>query len=146
MVDLTMSDFDEQDERIAKILLGKDEIPEVNGKTLKRYLDHLKANLTFPCHLTGIEDFPWEEHYVFGYGSKAEYEKLKKTQASYTDTFELLGFDEELHEDCGLLVQVRRTSDNKKFTLQLEDLKATDDHSKNYQILDDYSVWFVNYR
>jgi hypothetical protein len=40
-------------------------------------MDYLKRNIEFPCQLTGIEDFPWEEYYVFGPGSKKEYEKLK---------------------------------------------------------------------
>jgi hypothetical protein len=146
-----MSNIDEQDERIAEILLDTilldvDDIQEVSPESLERYFTHLKSNLTFPCHLTGIEDFPWEERYVFGYGSEAEYEKLKKKQPSYTDTFKLLNLDEEVNEDYGLLVDVKRTSDNKKFTLPLTDLKAIDEHSKNYQLLDDYSVWFVNNR
>jgi len=146
-----MSDFDKQDVRIAKILLDTilldvDDIPEVSHESLERYFAHLKSNLTFPCYLTGIEDFPWEERYVFGYGNEAEYEKLKKKQPSYTDTFNLLNLDEEINEDYGLLVDVERTSDNKKFTLPLADLKAIDEHSMNYQLLDDYSVWFVNNR
>ena len=146
-----MSNFNEQDERIAEILLDTilldvDDIPEVSRESLERYFTHLKSNLTFPCHLTGIEDFPWEERYVFGYGSEAEYEKLKKKQPSYTGTFNLLNLDEEVNEDYGLLVDVKRTSDNKRFTLPLADLKAIDEHSKNYQLLDDYSVWFVNNR
>ena len=29
---------------------------------------------------------------------------------------------------------------------ELEDLKAFDKSPENFQILDDYSVWFVNYR
>jgi hypothetical protein len=37
-------------------------------------------------------------------------------------------------------------SDKKKFVLPLADLKSTDRKSKNYQLLDDYSVWFVNNR
>ena len=144
-----MSDFDEQDVRIAEILLDRilldvDDIPEVSRKSLERYFAHLKSNVKFPCYLTGIEDFPWEERYVFGYGNKAEYEKLKKKQPSYTDKFNLLNLDEEINEDYGLLVVVERISDNKKFTLPLADLKAIDEHSKNYQLLDDYSVWFVN--
>jgi len=146
-----MSDFDEQDVRIAEILLDTilldvDDIPEVSRESLERYFAHLKSNLKFPCNLTGIEDFPWEERYVFGYGSEAEYEKLKKKQPSYTDTFNLLNLDEEINEDYGLLVDLKRTSDNKKFTLPLADLKAIDEHSMNYQLLDDYSVWFVNNR
>jgi hypothetical protein len=141
-----MSDFDEQDKRVADILLGEDEVPDVNGKTLKTYFDYLKANLKFPCHLTGREDFAWEERYVFGHGSQKEYERLKKTQASYKDTFELLDIDEELDGDYGLFVNVKRTLDHKKFTLPLADLITTDEHSNNYQLFDDYSYWFVNYR
>ncbi len=140
-----MSNIDKQERRIAKIL-GEKEVPEVNDETLRRYFDFLKQNLEFPCYLTGIEDFPWEERYVFGYSSKAEYEKLKKTQPSYTDTFELLGLDDEIDEDYGILADVKRVSDKRKFTLPLADLEATDKQSKNYQLLDDYSVWFVNYR
>ena len=146
-----MSNFNEQDERIAEILLDTilldvDDIPEVSRESLERYFAHLKSSLKLPCYLTGIEDFPWEERYVFGYGSEAEYEKLKKKQPSYTDKFNLLNLDEEINEDYGLLVVVERISDNKKFTLPLADLKAIDEHSKNYQLLDDYSVWFVNNR
>jgi hypothetical protein len=92
-----------------------------------------------------MEDFPWEEHYVFGFGSKAEYERLKKTQPSYTDTFELLSLD-EIDEDYGILAHVKRVSDKKEFTLPLADLESTDEGTRNYQLLDDYSYWFVNYR
>jgi hypothetical protein len=41
---------------------------------------------------------------------------------------------------------MKRVSDKKKFTLPLAELKAADKRSKNYQLLDDYSVWFVNNR
>jgi hypothetical protein len=140
-----MSDFDEQKIRIFRVL-GENKVPKVNGRTLRIYLAYLMKNLEFPCHLTGIEDFSWEERYVFGYGSKTEYEKLKKTQPSYTDTFEFLGFDDEIEENYGILVNVKRVSDKRKFTLPLADLKSTDEQSKNYQLLDDFSVWFVNYR
>jgi len=54
-----MSDLDEQLRRITRIL-GKNEIPEVNNKTLKTYLAYLKKTLEFPCYLTGIEDFSWK--------------------------------------------------------------------------------------
>jgi hypothetical protein len=46
----------------------------------------------------------------------------------------------------GILVNLKRVSDKKKFTLPLAELKATDEKLKNYQLLDDYSVWFVNNR
>jgi hypothetical protein len=140
-----MSNLDEQERRIARTL-GEDEVPAVNNKTLRTYLAYLKKNLEFPCYLTGMEDFSWEERYIFGHGSQTEYEKMKKTQPSYTDTFELLGFEDVIDEGYGILAQVKRVSDKKKFTLPLADLKATDKRSKNYQLLDDFSLWFVNYR
>jgi hypothetical protein len=35
---------------------------------------------------------------------------------------------------------------NRPFILDLASLKAVDETSKNYKLLDDYSVWFVKYR
>ncbi len=141
-----MSDFDEQEKRIAEIF-GEDEAPDVNDDTLAKYLDYLKKNVKLPCRVTGIEDlgyFGWEEYYTFGPGNKREYERLKKTRASFMDTFELLDFNDELYEE-GILVNVKRVSDKRRFVIPLADLKAKDEKSKNYQLLDDYAVWFVNY-
>ena len=47
-------------------------------------------------------------------------------------------------DDIG--ANVRRISDGKEFLLGLSELEATDKKSKNYQLLDDYSFWFVNNR
>src|SRR5215813_2994723 len=141
-----MPTLDKQDQRLADIF-GAKEVPDVTTKTLERYLAYLKQHLTLPCQLTGIEDlgcFSWEEYYTFGPGSKKEYEQLKKKRASYTDTYELLGFDDEVDPEDGLLVHVKRLSDKKKFTLTLSDVQATDEQSKNYQLLADFTVWFVN--
>ena len=140
-----MSNIDEQKKRITRIF-GKDKVPKVSNEILVEYLTYLKKNLAFPCYLTGTEDFPWEERYVFGYGSKKQYEELKKTKPSYTDTFELLSFDDEVDRSYGILTNVKRVSDKRKFTLPLYDLESTDKQSKNYQLLEDYSFWFVNYR
>ena len=41
---------------------------------------------------------------------------------------------------------VQRMEDGRKFELCLSELEATDRLSKNYQLLDDYSCWFVNYQ
>ncbi len=143
-----MPKLDKQDQRIADILGTKD-VPDVGTKTLERYLDYLKQNLEMPCQVTGIEDmgcFAWEEYYTFGPGSERKYEKLKKKRASYTDTFELLSFDDDYDEDYGLVVNVRRISDKKTFALTLSDLETTDEQSKNHQLLDDFATWFVNWR
>ncbi len=137
-----MCELDEQDKRIEQIL-GRFDM-DVSEESSLKYMHYLKQNIEFPCQLTGIEDFPWEEYYVFGPGSKKEYEKLKKKQPSYTDTFNLISFENDLDENNGILVKVDRLSDKKKFLLPLADLKSTDEESKNYQLLDDYSVWFVN--
>jgi len=135
--------MDKQDKRIFNILQEED-MP-VSPKNLGKYLVYLKNELSFPCLLTGIEDFQWEEFYVMGPGNRNEYEKLKKTQPSYTDKFQLIGFCDDIDLDEGLMVDVMRSSDKKKFKLLLAELKDTKRKSRNYQLLDDYSVWFVNY-
>ena len=80
-----MSRIDEQEIRIEKILSSDNSVKENTRRspeTARRYLEYLKKNIELPCLLTGSEDFLWEEKYVFGYGSKNEYENLKKTNPS----------------------------------------------------------------
>ena len=141
---------DAQDKRIAAIL---GEIEDLTfDETIDIFYEYLKTNLSLPCEVTGIEDFRWEEFYVFGPGDQEEYDHLKKTQPSYTDRYELLGIDREgksewmlfWEDDIG--ANVRRISDGKEFLLGLSELEATNKKSKNYQLLDDYSVWLVNNR
>jgi hypothetical protein len=138
-------EYEEQEKKIMAIL--DTEKLDVTKNTLKTYLKYLKKHVELPCQLTGIEDFDWEERYVFGFGSKKEYEELKKTQPSYKDNFSLINFIDDIDDECdGIFVNVQRVSDKKKFTLPLADLKSTDRKSENYQLLEDYSVWFVNNR
>ena len=141
---------DAQDKRIASIL---GEIEDLYfDETIDIFYEYLKSNLSLPCKVTGIEDFRWEEIYVFGPGDQEEYDHLKKTQPSYTDRYELLGIDRKgksewmlcWEDDIG--ANIRRISDSKEFLLGLSELEATDKKSKNYELLDDYSVWFVNNR
>jgi hypothetical protein len=127
-------------------VFGKDEPPEVKPKTLKIFLKHLKQNVELPCRLTGSEDFEWEEYYTLGPGSKKEHDQLRKTEASYLDTFELIEFDYDANGDEGIHAQVRRLSDKKIFNLPLDYLKVKPRKSKNFSLIDDYGVWFVNYR
>ncbi len=139
---------DAQDKRIAAIL-GEIEDSSFDD-TIDIFCEYLKTNLSLPCEVTGIEDFRWEEIYVFGPGDQAEYDHLKKTQPSYTDRYELLRIDRKgkpewmlaWEDDVG--ANVRRIFDGKEFLLGLSELEATDKKSGNYQLLDDYSVWFVN--
>jgi hypothetical protein len=139
-----MAKIDPQDQRISAILGGK--VPDVTEDSLAAYLAYLKAHLTWPCQLTGVEDFDWEEYYVLGPGDEGEYEHLKKTRPSYRDRFNLISLEDELDEGAGILAKVQRVSDKKRFTIPLAELKATERKSPNYRLLDDYSVWFVNYR
>lgn len=39
---------------------------------------------------------------------------------------------------------VRRKSDSREFYLGLSEIEAVDKKSENYQLLEDYAVWFVN--
>ena len=136
--------MDKQEKRIAAIF-DSDEVLGVNNKTLQTYLAYLKVNLDLSSELTGIEDFEWEEYYIIGPGSKKEHEKLRKTRPSYLDTYKVIGLDDKIDEEYGILVNVRRVSDEKKFVLPLADLEVKNKKHPSYQLLDDYSVWFVNW-
>jgi hypothetical protein len=143
-------EMDAQDQRIMEVI-GDPEEAEFE-ESLNAFYKYLKLHLSLPCEVTGIEDFRWEEYYVIGPGNKAEYERLKKTSPSYRDRYELLEIIRNTDSEwaiCGeddLGGRVRRISDKKDFILGLSELKATDKKSKNYELLDDYSVWFVNNR
>ena len=130
-------------QKIAKILYSK--TIDVGLENLVRYLAYLKKTLQLPCHVTGREEFPWEEEYVTGSGNKKEYQKLKKTQPSFTDIFEVKQFQDSVYEDEGILVEVKRLSDKKEFVLPLVDLEASDENSPNNEFLDDYLMWFINH-
>ena len=139
-----MYEQDEQDKRIEEIL-GRENIP-VSKISLKKYLKYLKQNLGFPCQLTGSEDFDWEEFCLCGPGIEEEYKRLKKMQPSYKDIFKLISLEDDIEGDYGILAKARRISDKKRFTVPLADLGGADEKPRNYQLLDDYSVWFVNNR
>ena len=139
---------EQQDRRIADIF-GTQMVPKVTAETLAHYLDYLKQHLEVPCQLTGIESlgcFAWEASYIFGRRRPKEYAQRKQQQPSYTDTYALRRFEEEYDVYQGIEVQVRRLSDNKRFVLPFAHLKATEKPSQNDQLLDDYVIWFVNWR
>lgn len=144
-----MSDIDEQNERIENIL-GDDE--KYFEESVAVFFKYLKESLELPCDVTGIEDFRWEEFYVIGPGSQEEYEQLKKTHPSFQDKYALLDIEIGSVSEWMLFggediaAHVRRKSDGKCFYLGLAELEACDKKSHNYQLLDDYSVFFINYR
>lgn len=138
-----MNDEKAQEIRIEHIL-GENNL-NVSYESLDAYRSYIQGNIVFPCELTGMEDFPWEEIYVFGLGDKNEYAELKKTQPSYSDTYTFMSFDDQIDDKDGLMVKVKRIADNKPFVLPLADLKVTDNNSPNHQLIHDYAVWHINY-
>ena len=143
-----MSDYDEQSARIQSVF-NLAEISEVTEENLDHYLKWLKGKLKVPCILTGIESmgyFSWEERYEFGYGSQKDYERIKKERGSYHEQYELKTLDKaKVEEDWDILAPVVRVSDKKRFTIPLSELQAADKSSENYQLLNDYTVWYVNW-
>ncbi len=137
-----LKELEAQENRIQTII-GSEDL-EVTEDTLKTYLNYLHQKIHHPCYLTGIDEFEWEEYYIFGSGTKKEYEKLKKNRPSYTDIFKLLILKAG-NIDEGIMIEVERESDQKKFTIPLAPLEVTDENSANYELIDDYSVWFFNY-
>ena len=139
----SLKKLEEQDNRIQKIL--NTENIDVNRKNLITYLKYLQNNVENPCEVSSIDQFRWEEYYLYSSGSLKEYEKLKKIRPNHTDNFNILNFQNEI-DKSGIIVEVQRLSDHKKFSIPLAELEANDKESNNYQILDDYSVWFYNYQ
>jgi hypothetical protein len=139
---------DAQDARVILVILGEDD----PSKASALWLAHLQRVLQLPCDVSGVEDFHWEERYVLGGDDPAQYRRLCVTQPSHDDVFSLEAIEPDASgsewamstEDLG--ARVRRTSDGKEFVLRLSELIAVDDDSPNTQPLDDYAVWFVNYR
>jgi hypothetical protein len=132
------------EKRIAKVF-GTVEVPAVSEQNLLSYREYLLQLLDRTAILTGREDFPWEEFYVFGPGDKEEYEKLKVTQPSYTDEYQLKDISASITEDYDLLAKVKRLSDGRSFEIGLSWLSTKAKKVKEYQLLDDFATWQVNW-
>lgn len=136
--------MDQSESRMCKAL-GTTEVPPVDDQYLAKYREFLLNNLDLKQVLTGREDFPWEEFYIFGPGDPNEYEKLKKEQASYTDEYYLEGISNDIDDNDDLIATVLRIADGKRFSLELSLLEAKDNKSASYTHLDDFSIWVVNW-
>jgi hypothetical protein len=145
-----MTKYDEQDARIEAILGDSRDLSFEDAR--ERFYERLRGTLELPCAVTGVEDFNWEEYYVFGPGEVKEYKQLRKTQPSYRDKFDLLGIEKDVVSEWmlfggdDLAARVRRPSDGREFYLGLAELRAVEKGSANDQLLDDYSVWLVSNR
>jgi len=133
--------MDAAEKRIHAIL-GDDN--EHTMQNLSRYRSYLLKNLSLPITVTGLQDFPWEEPYVFGGWDKREYEKLKRTNPSYTDTFELQALG-PLDQYGDITAKIKRLSDERVFEIGLSWLCCDDEESDAYALLDDYGFWHTNY-
>lgn len=116
-----------------------------NQQNSSRYLNYLTSAVKYPCRLTGIEDFPWEEPYLLGGWDKDEYEKLKKENPSYTDVFELLELLEPNSECDDIVAKIQRLTDFKIFEIGLSWLKCLNSDDVNCQLIKYYAEWHTNY-
>ncbi len=148
---------DDDYERILAILLpeeplnpdvwGDVEPPEATLEMIMCYYNFLVLKLPVGLRLTGREDmgyFGWEENFLCGAEDATEYNRLKKDRASCQDKFLFLKLN-EYDEKVGVFAEVKRIGDNKFFTIPLMDLAASTQKSKQYQLIEDYALWFVNF-
>lgn len=136
--------MDNDEKRIAEAL-GTCEVPEVAEENLLKYRKYLLARLDKNTVLTGREDFLWEEKYLLGPGSRAEYERLKKRNPSYEDEYKLLEISGKETEENDLIARVERLSDGKHFEIGLSWLTTKSKKSKDFQPLNDFATWVVNW-
>ena len=136
--------MDKEEKRIAKAL-GAQEVPEVDDGNLLKYRKYLLERMDKGTVLTGREYFPWEERDVMGPGNLAEYERLKKENPSYKDEYKLIDISEEEIEENDLVAQVERLSDKKRFKIGLSWLTTKNKKNKDFQPLDDFATWVVNW-
>ena len=122
-------------------ILGLEYGIEVDPTNLQKYYNYLNKHIKKPLLLTGHEVFPSEERFFFGQGG---YDEFKKDNAVSSDTFSLqkIIFDQRYEE---LIAHVRRMSDRKLFHIPLSYLEATQKKSKNYRLLNEYTVWIANF-
>ena len=90
----------------------------VGSETVDAFLEYLNDNLELPCEVVNMED---DESYV------------------------LHGIEDAGDTMYGLLGNVKLKSDKRrKLVLALYDLEPIDKDTKNFELLNDYSVWFCN--
>lgn len=119
--------LDEDEKRIARILGSPEEevLPEVTDETLEIYHRYLKAHLSFPFDGEySRETGPLEDTY-------------------YRINVTGLVDPEDCDEFYGLLCEGRQ--DRRKVMVPLAEVEV-DEKDPNGQLIEDYHVWFWNYR
>ncbi len=110
-------DIEEQIKRAEKILAEcKDK--SVNEETLKTFHGFLAHTLSFPCEVIGKQDLV---RYVM---------------------YDIENPNDDMY---GILGKLKIMGDEKKECIvPLCDLKAMDNRSLDFQLINDYGIWFVN--
>ena len=144
--------FDEQDLRVIKILAPEqlsnlDDVPSVNNDFLALYFEYLNERLLPGLLLTGTDTtgyFSWEEPFEWQENKGAVYDKLRKGKGSFREKYTLQSlFQSEISRF--IIAIVLRENDNKMFEIDLEDLKLCSENHIEYELIEDYSYWVVNY-
>lgn len=154
MLRLPKLDSNDEEERICAILCPNEpldveeydfEPPESNEETLTCYYDFLKPQLKGGFKLMGREDigyFGYEEPFYWGRDTKRPAQLSER--ASLEDKLEWIRLV-DWNLEYGLMAEVRRIKDRKQFVIPLVDLEVCRQRIKEYQLIEDYSCWFVNY-
>jgi hypothetical protein len=92
----------------------------VDRNTVEAFLAYINENISLPCEVINMEHNNGEKYLIL------EIEDIGDTM-------------------YGLTCKVKPISNKRRsLVFALVELEATDKESKNYEILDDYSVWFSN--
>ena len=110
----------EQGRRIRQVLMGVD--AEDDMDMLGAWEEYLEENLSFPFE-----------------AEVDEYQERGPLQAGDHVKVTEIGLVDDLY---GVIVDLRRG--RRKYAFPLCDLRVIDEHSPNYQIVDDYRTWFAN--
>jgi hypothetical protein len=112
--------FGEEGERISKILDGIN--PNNEMKCLKKWIEHLDKELTFPIQAIVSES---EDDWLIQTGDKVVIKKIPEIVDMY-----------------GIIASIRLNG--KKYDFPLCDLEAIDKTQANFQLIKDYRTWFTN--
>ena len=110
----------EAGKRVGKILTSVD--PDDEMAILDAWEDHLAKHLSFPFE-----------------AEVSEYQERGPLQAGDRVNVHRIFDVDDLY---GVIVRLRHG--RRQYHFPLCDLKVTDQHSSNYQLVDDYAVWFAN--
>lgn len=124
---------------------GKVKTPDVSEKSLTTYGAYLERHLGSPLRVQASEEFDWEEPYLVPGSDSDEYRKLRTNQPSHLDVFLLTAIPKTPDAASGLIAQVTREGDDKQFVVPLHLFEAVDPTSADFEVLKEYTIWFLMY-